>query len=375
MGVDKSERGEKRRVKKNSPFEFMGHTVQAGERKVLEIEAAKLYTHSPLSIPVEIIHGKQAGPILMVNAAIHGDELNGVEIVRQLIEKIDANKLKGTLIAVPIVNVFGFIHKSRYLPDRRDLNRCFPGSEQGSLASRIAYTFFTDVAKKADYIIDLHTGAIHRTNLPQIRACLDNPETLRMAKAFGTPVIIDAALRDGSLRAEAEKFGTPVLTYEAGEALRFEPIAINAGILGVQRVMQALGMQRMSRKKVPESVIAKSTNWVRAESDGILRTMVTLGDRVHKGQVLAYISSPLGHEEITMNAPKDGIVIGQQTLPLVNEGDAVFHLAYFSEDNDEVGDKVESYIDQVIEHVEAKEESITTGFIAVPNQDRDKINN
>ena len=132
----------------------------------------------------------------MVNAAIHGDELNGVEIVRQLIEKIDTNKLKGTLIAVPIVNVFGFIRKSRYLPDRRDLNRCFPGSEKGSLASRIAHTFFTDVAQKADYIIDLHTGAIHRTNLPQIRACLENDETFRMAKAF-TPVIIDAALRDG----------------------------------------------------------------------------------------------------------------------------------------------------------------------------------
>lgn len=161
-----------------------------------------------------------------------------------------------------------------------------------------------------------------------------------------------------------------MLTYEAGEALRFEPIAINAGILGVLRVMQELGMHRPSRKKVPESVIAKSTNWVRAESDGILRTMVTLGDRVNKGQVLAYISSPLGHEEITMIAPKDGIVIGQQTLPLVNEGDAVFHLAYFTEDNDSVSEKVDTYIDQVIEHVEAKEESITTGFIAVPNQTR-----
>ncbi|MFV0574162.1 MAG: succinylglutamate desuccinylase/aspartoacylase family protein [Vibrio sp.] len=348
----------------------MGHAIKPGERKMIEIEAAKLYTHSPLSIPVEIIHGKTAGPVLMVNAAIHGDELNGVEIVRQLIEKIDPSKLKGTLIAVPIVNVFGFIHKSRYLPDRRDLNRCFPGSEKGSLASRIAHTFFNDVALKADYIIDLHTGAIHRTNLPQLRACLDNPETLRLAQAFATPVIIDASLRDGSLRAEAEKKGIPVLTYEAGEALRFEPIAINAGILGIHRVMQALGMQRMSRKKVPESVIAKSTNWVRAESDGILRTMVTLGDMVTKGQVLAYVSSPLGHIEVKMIAPKDGIVIGQQTLPLVNEGDAVFHLAYFTQDNESVSEKVDNYIDEVIEHVESKEESITTGFIAVPNQDR-----
>lgn len=358
----------KKKVKRNPSFKFMDKVIKAGERQVMEIEAAKLYTHSPLSIPVEIIHGKQAGPVLLLDAAIHGDELNGVEIVRQIIEKIDASKLKGTLIAAPIVNVFGFIHKSRYLPDRRDLNRCFPGSEKGALASRIAHTFFTEVAQKADYIIDLHTGAINRTNLPQLRACLENPETLRMAKAFGTPVIIDAALRDGSLRAEAEKFGIPVLTYEAGEALRFEPIAINAGVLGVIRVMQELKMLRASRRKLPESVIAKSSSWVRAESNGILRTMVTLGDRVSKGQVLAYISSPLGHEEITMEAPKEGIVIGQQTLPLVNEGDAVFHVAYFTEDNDSVGDKVENYIGDIIELVEAKDENLTTGFIAVPNQ-------
>ncbi len=360
------------KAKLNTAFQLLGHTIQRGKRQILEVEAAKLYTHSPLSIPVEIINGRYAGPVLMVNAAIHGDELNGVEIVRQLIEKVDASKLRGTLIAVPIVNVFGFIHKSRYLPDRRDLNRCFPGSEKGSLASRMAHTFFTDIAQKADYIIDLHTGAINRTNLPQIRGCLDNDETMRLAKAFATPVIIDSALRDGSLRSEAEKNGIPVLTYEAGEALRFEPIAINAGYLGVLRVMKMLGMLNTRTRKAPTSVIAKSTNWVRAENDGILRTLVTLGDQVIKGQLLAYISSPLGHSEVMMTAPKDGIVIGQQTLPLVNEGDAVFHLAYFNEDHDLVGERVGDYIDSVIEHVESKEEHITTGMIAVPNQNNDK---
>ncbi|MFL7047739.1 succinylglutamate desuccinylase/aspartoacylase family protein, partial [Vibrio cyclitrophicus] len=147
------------RLKPNQPFELLGYTVQPGQRKEIELQAAQLYTHSPLSIPIEIIHGRQAGPTLMVNAAIHGDELNGVEIARQLTNAIEPNKLKGTLIVVPIVNVFGFIHKSRYLPDRRDLNRCFPGSEKGSLTSRIAYTFFENVAKHCDYILDLHTGA------------------------------------------------------------------------------------------------------------------------------------------------------------------------------------------------------------------------
>lgn len=352
------------KAKKNSVFEFLGESISPGERQVVELEAAKLYTHSPLSIPVEIINGKQAGPVLMVNAAIHGDELNGVEIVRQLINTIDAEKLKGTIIAVPIVNVLGFIHKSRYLPDRRDLNRCFPGSEKGSLASRMANTFFSQVAKRCDYILDLHTGAIHRTNLPQIRADLSNPETLRIAQAFATPVIVDAPLRDGSLRSEAERLGIAVLTYEAGEALRFEPICINAGFIGVQRVMQAIGMLRSSRKKLPTPMIAKSTSWLRAENNGILRTVVTLGEKVEKGQVLAYISAPLGHCEIELIARKGGIVIGQQTLPLVNEGDAIFHLAYFEQDDQEVEQVVEEFIEEVSD---ADLEPLTTGQINSPS--------
>lgn len=375
--TDESSTQKTTRAKRNKPFELFGQSILPGERKVLYLESAKLYTHSPLSIPVEVIHGKYQGPVLMVNAAIHGDELNGVEIVRRLIEKIDASKLKGTLIAVPIVNVFGVIHKSRYLPDRRDLNRCFPGSETGSLASRVANTFFEEVAVKADYIIDLHTGAIHRTNLPQIRACLDNEETLQMAQAFGTPVIIDAALRDGSLRAEAEKRGIPVLTYEAGEALRFEPVAINAGLQGVVRVMRHLCMLPKLRKKAVKvsdnskisaksedgTIIAKSTNWVRANEDGMLRTIVTLGEKVDKGQILAYINSPLGHHEVEVRAPKNGIVIGQQTLPLVNEGDAIFHLAYFTQDAEKVGEHVGLYLEDILEQVDANDQSITTGII------------
>lgn len=350
--------------KKQEPFLFLGENIPPASRRVIELEGAKLYTHSPLSIPVEIIHGYAPGPVLMVNAAIHGDELNGVEIVRQLNNTIDPTKLKGTLIAVPIVNVFGFIHKSRYLPDRRDLNRCFPGSEKGSLASRMAHTFFSQVALNCDYIIDLHTGAIHRTNLPQIRADLSNEETLRIAQAFATPVVIDSPLRNGSLRSEAEKAGITVLTYEAGEALRFEPIAINAGIVGVKRVMQAVGMLRASRKKRPTSVIAKSTSWLRAEADGILRTVVSLGDRVEKGQVLAFINSPLGNVEVEITANKGGIVIGQQTLPLVNEGDAVFHLAYFTQGDDMVEQLVGDFIEGV---ADTDLEPLTTGQLMSPS--------
>lgn len=348
------------KAKKYGDFSFLGETIPPSSRRVIELEAAKLYTDSPLSIPIEVLHGASPGPVLMINAAIHGDELNGVEIIRQLLNTLDEKKLKGTVIAVPIVNVFGFIYKSRYLPDRRDLNRCFPGSEKGSLASRMAYTFFSQVAERCDYTLDLHTGAIHRTNLPQIRADLSNSETLRIAQAFATPVIIDSPLRDGSLRSEAEKQQIPVLTYEAGEALRFDPIAINAGIIGIKRVMQSIGMLRPSRKKIPNSIIAKSTSWLRAEADGILRTLVSLGDKVEKGQVLAYINSPLGKLEVEIRANKSGIVIGQQTLPLVNEGDAVFHLAYFHKADDLIEQVVEEFIEEL---TEADLEPLTTGHL------------
>lgn len=347
----------------NSYF-FLGEWIPPASKKVIELEAAKLYTHSPLSIPIEIIHGTKPGPVFMVNAAIHGDELNGVEIVRQLINHIDPKQLRGTLITAPIVNVFGFIHKSRYLPDRRDLNRCFPGSEKGSLASRIAYNFFTQVALKANYIVDLHTGAIHRTNLPQIRADLSHNETLHIAQSFAAPVIIDSPLRNGSLRSEAEKAGIHVLTYEGGEALRFDPIAIQAGVSGILRVMQAVGMLKKSRKKPPNAVIAKSTSWLRAESDGILRTIVNLGDWVSKGQVLAYINAPLGHIEMEICAPKAGVVIGQQTLPLVNEGDAVFHLAYFNQAEDQLEQVMEHFIEEVIDN---DREPLTTGQLMPPS--------
>ncbi|WP_428994954.1 succinylglutamate desuccinylase/aspartoacylase family protein [Pseudoalteromonas ruthenica] len=336
------------RAKKNYAFTLLGEQVAPGQRRTFELEAAKLYTHSPLTINLEVVNGVESGPVLLVCAAIHGDELNGVEIVRQTLAKVDATQLRGTLIAVPVVNVFGFIHKSRYLPDRRDLNRCFPGSQRGSVAGRMANTFFNEVAMHCSHIIDLHTGAIHRTNLPQIRADLSNEETAKIANAFGTPAVINASLRNGSLRSEAAELGIPVITYEAGEALRFDPIAIAAGVQGVENVMRKLRMLRGKRvRKQAEPVIASSTSWIRAETDGIIRAQVSLGERVSKGQVLAYINSPLGDSECAILAPRSGIVIGQQTMPLVNEGDAIFHLAYFAHANSLVEQQLETFIDEI----------------------------
>lgn len=338
------------RAKPNTPFEIGDLEIMPGNHASLELEVARLYTQSPLSVTAEIFHGKQAGPVLLVNAAIHGDELNGVEVVRQIIGRIRLSQLRGTLIAIPVVNVFGFIHKSRYLPDRRDLNRSFPGSERGSIAGRMAFRYFKDVVERCTHVVDLHTGAINRTNLPQIRANLSNPDAAGMAEAFGAPVLIDAALRDGSLRSEAEKAGIPVITYEAGEALRLEQFAVAAGVKGVKRVMRHLGMLRSSRiKPAAGCVLARATRWVRADSDGLLRSHVSLGQRVSRGQVLANISDPSGRAEIQVIAPQGGIVIGQQTLPLVNEGDAIFHIAFFEEPDRLVAQQVESYLDDVMD--------------------------
>ncbi|GAA5194777.1 M14 family metallopeptidase [Ferrimonas gelatinilytica] len=327
-----------------------GTEVPVGERRTLDLEVAQLYTHAALSIPVEVVNGRYAGPVLLVAAAIHGDELNGVEAVRQLLALVDPLKLRGTLVAVPVVNVFGFIHKSRYLPDRRDLNRSFPGSEKGSIAARLAHQFFEGVVRHCSHIIDLHTGAVHRTNLPQLRVNLNNPISAEMATAFDVPVVINAATRDGSLRAEAEKAGIPVLTYEGGEALRFDPAAINLAVKGCLRVMRDLKMLRARARKPSAVVIAQSTSWVRAEQNGTFRSLVQLGDRVRKGQALARICAPLGHSECEILAPKEGIVIGHQTLPLANEGDALFHLAYFERSGaDEAQAQIDTFLDDVSE--------------------------
>ncbi len=202
-------------------FVIGGETIPLRSRRMIELPLPPLYTHSPLTLPVHVVRGAKSGPRLFVSAALHGDELNGTEIIRRLLNQTVLKRLRGTLVAVPIVNVYGLIHQSRYLPDRRDLNRSFPGSVKGSLAARLAHLFMTEIVHNCTHGIDLHTGAIHRSNLPQIRANLDDEETARLADSFGVPVLLNANLRDGSLREAAAEHGIPMLLYEAGEALRF----------------------------------------------------------------------------------------------------------------------------------------------------------
>lgn len=314
----------------NSPIEIGGTVVKPGQRVRVDLPVADLYTSSPLHMPVQVICGRRSGPVLFVSAAVHGDELNGVEIVRRLLKRKALNSLRGTLIAVPIVNVHGFLYQSRYLPDRRDLNRSFPGSTKGSIAARLANLFITEVVSKSDVGIDLHTGAINRSNLPQIRANLNDDATLAIAGSFGAPVIINSDIRDGSLRACAMERGFPVLIYEAGEALRFDEICIRAGLRGIMNVMREIDMlPRLKNPRALDPVVARSTSWVRAPDSGIFAAKVKLGDRVRQGQHIATISDPLGEVEERIIAPFDGIVIGRSNLPLAHEGDALFHLAAF----------------------------------------------
>lgn len=326
-------------------FEIAGQSVQPGEVKRIDLPVAHLYTGTQVSVPVHVIHGRRSGPVVFISAAIHGDELNGIEIIKRVLRKKSLHKLKGTLIAVPIVNVYGVINQSRYLPDRRDLNRSFPGSRKGSLAARLANLFLEDVVALCDYGIDLHTGAIHRSNLPQIRADLDDPITLGMARAFGVPVLLNANLRDGSLRQAAADKDIKVLLYEAGEALRFDEISIRAGVRGVLNVLRHLGMlPALKQPHVFEPYVARAASWVRAGGSGLVVHLKSLGDKVHKGEIIAQISDPFGDSVSLVAAPADGIIIGKQNIPLVQEGDAMFNLAYFSA-LDEVRENVEAFHD------------------------------
>lgn len=320
----------------NKTITIGGIDIAPGTQQLVDLPVGSLYTHTEMHLPVHVIHGKTEGPRLFISAAIHGDELNGLEIVRRLLRLKSIKRIKGTLIAVPFVNGFGLLQNSRYLPDRRDLNRCFPGSERGSLASRIAHIFLNQIVQQCDYGIDIHTGAIHRSNLPQIRANLDEPETKKLAEAFGVPVIINANLRDGSLRAAADEFRVKTLLYEAGQALRLDELSVRAGVKGIQNVMRELGMlsSKSHRNANTEPYIARSSSWIRAPHSGLLQSYKKLGDRVSKNQVLAAVTDPSDmfdlheHEILSKYA---GIIIGKTNIPLVNEGDAIFHVARFED--------------------------------------------
>lgn len=328
------------------PFTIGGQSVGAGERKLVILPVSKLSNHTPVTLPVHVLHGKEPGPAMFVTAAVHGDELNGVEIIRRVLRALSPAHIKGTLLCVPIVNAFGFIGRSRYLPDRRDLNRAFPGSPNGSLAARIAHLLLNEVVKRCEVGIDLHTAAIHRVNLPQIRCDLNRSKRGRqLSQAFGAQVILESSERSGSMRRAAREIGVDVLVYEGGEGLRFDEFAIQAGVDGVARVMLSMGMldcpedmetgRPIGAASTRPALIANSAKWVRAPEGGVLRTHKRIGDAISQGETIGVIANPYEESDTPVRAPSRGIIIGATTLPIVNMGDALFHLAW----NDEMSGK------------------------------------
>lgn len=313
----------------HQPFQIAGHSIAPGARETVEIPVSTLSDHTPVTLSVHVIHGRKPGPVMFVSAAIHGDEVIGVEIVRRLLRASPMKSLAGTLLAVPIVNTYGFLNNSRYLPDRRDLNRCFPGGATGSMASRLADIFMREVVLRADVGIDLHSAAIHRTNLPQIRLTPGNARIAALGRAFGAPVMLNSKLREGSLRMAAENAGIDVLLFEAGEGLRFDELAARSGMAGILRVMQSLGM--VGKKGVPKArgatVMCAGSRWFRAPVGGLFRSYRARGDAVEAGTVLGAISDPFGEVEAELICDEAGIVIGRSNMPVVYEGEALFHVA------------------------------------------------
>lgn len=316
-----------------------GLTVEAGQRRLIDLPVSKLSNHTPVTLPVHVLHGLQPGPTMFVSAAIHGDELNGVEIIRRILRTLQPGNISGTLLCVPVVNAYGFIGRSRYLPDRRDLNRAFPGSSSGSLASRLANLLLTEVVRRSQIGIDLHTAAVHRVNLPQIRAAYaKRPRTRELAEAFGCEVVLESPERAGSLRKAASDVGVDVLVYEGGEGLRFDEFAIKAGVDGVANVMLKIGMLQLPDGVEPivdpkhrPPVFANASKWVRAPEGGVFRTHKRIGDAVSDNELVGVVANPYDDVDVEVRSPRRGIIVGRTTLPIVNMGDALFHLAWSEE--------------------------------------------
>jgi uncharacterized protein len=309
-------------------FIIDGTEIKRGQRVRINIDMGSIYDFTDVKMPVEVIRGKKDGPTLFISSTIHGDEINGIEIIRNLLASKLLKDISGTLIVIPIVNIFGFNDRTRYLPDRRDLNRCFPGLKNGSLTSQLAHKFTQEIVLKSDFGIDLHTGAFHRCNYAQIRADISNKQTLDLAKAFGAPVIINSNLRDGSLRAAVSQLNVPMILFEAGEALRFDQASIKIGVDGILNVMSQIGMIEKDAKKDNKKIfVANSSSWVRSSVSGIHVAKVQLGKAVKKGDILGEIANPFGDHKTTIRSHENGILIGMSNLPLINKGDALFHIA------------------------------------------------
>lgn len=302
-----------------------GQQVYPGQEIQIDIRIARLPSHTWIDLPVFVYRSKFDGPSLLLCAGIHGDEINGIEVVRRMISRDMLFPDKGTIIAIPLVNIYGFINNSRNLPDGRDLNRSFPGGTTGSLARKIAHIMMNEIIPNIDYGVDFHTGGSRITNYPQVRAVLNEPKTKELAQAFGAPFIVNSNLIDKSFRKAAYSAGKHILVYEGGESLRMDRFAVEEGIEGVARLMKHLGMKNNHLPEKQSRTLGERA-WTRAKISGIFSSKVDYGEEVKKNQQLAVISDPFGKMRVPIKSAVNGYIIGMNNMPVVNAGDALFHI-------------------------------------------------
>lgn len=308
------------------PISINGHIINPGENKTVVLNSYELHTKTIVEIPVHVIHSVNPGPKLLLSAGMHGEETNGIEIIRKVISRDEVQALKcGTLIAIPVINVISFLYGSRDLPDGRDLNRCFPGTKKGSLGSRIAYDLITHILPIIDFGVDFHTGGARINNYPQIRCVFNFPENLALAGRFSAPLIIDSNYREGTFRKEASKKNKPILVFEGGESMRFDYLAINEGVNGCLRLMNSYEMIDFEPPSNPSVKIKKDT-WVRANSSGLFHMNANNGAHALKGDLLGVIFNPFGDSSEKIISPVNGYIVGINNQPVVNQGDALIHI-------------------------------------------------
>jgi predicted deacylase len=313
-------------LKPKGKLRLLGSEIAPGTRKRLTWSSGTAIEGFVVPVPVIVLNGKGPGPVLCLTAAVHGDELNGIEVVRRVLDDIDVEELNGAVIGVPIVNIQGFYRGTRYLPDRRDLNRYFPGNAKGSSATRMAHSLFTEVVKHCSALIDLHTGSLNRTNLPQVRADLRSAPVTRMTRAFGATVVLQSSGDKGSLRRAANDAGIPSVTFEMGEPMRVQPEQVEHGAKAIETLLYALGMTRQRRYWGDPEHVYYSSKWVRVDNGGILFSDVALGERVSEGELLGVVTDPLSNEQYRIYAPVSGRILGMALNQVVLPGFAAYRI-------------------------------------------------
>ncbi|VEG90498.1 succinylglutamate desuccinylase/aspartoacylase family protein [Legionella spiritensis] len=337
---------------KHSNLTICDATIHPGETANLALPLPEFYSCTSFYMPIKVVHGKEAGPCLLILSAVKGDELNGLEIINRLLESDRLRRIRGTLIAVPVLNIFGLIEPSRTQRHETSLERCFPGVEHGSYGERLAHVFTREILCKANNCIELQTGSLNHDILPQIYCDLNNAEGRRLAQRFAAPAITNVMSGNNSLRRTTEELNIPLLVYQAGEAMRFNESAINLGISGIFNVMEALDMLDPEESQQPEtfrSIFSQDEDWIRAHRSGVLLSNIELGQMIKKGQRIGRINDPFSADTAeTVIAPQDGVVVGINRHPLIHEGQTIFKVASFI-DNDRAGTVLEAWGDSQAE--------------------------